>query len=73
MHLQQLWRAARDKVSAERWGDYSFATFDSLYSREFQNARWVTAGNGLVPLLYDAAFSAEASEQAERLKYVAIQ
>ncbi len=70
--LQQLWRAARDEVPAERWGDYSFATFDALDSREFQNAPWVTGGNDLVPLLYDAAFPTEASEKAERLKNVAI-
>ena len=42
------------------------ATFDALDSRQFQSARWVTAGNDLVPLLYDAAFLAEPSEQADQ-------
>lgn len=71
--LQQLWRATQSEIPRERWGCYSFATFDAFDSREFQSACWVTAGNDLVPLLYDAEFPADASEQAERLKNVAIQ
>ena len=60
--LQQLWRVARDEVPPERWGAYSFGTFDLLEPRRFREACWVTAGNELVPLLYDDAFPAAATE-----------
>lgn len=60
--LQELWRTARDEVPPERWGAYSFGTFDLLEPRSFREARWVTAENDLVPLLYDDAFPAAATE-----------
>ncbi len=60
--LQQLWRAARDEVPPERWGAYSFGTSDLLEPGRFREARWVTAGDDLVPLLYDDAFPAAATE-----------
>ncbi len=60
--LQQLWRAARDEVSPERGGAYSFGIFDRLEPRKFREAHWVTAENNLVPLLYDDAFPAAATE-----------
>lgn len=62
--LQQLWRATRDEVPPERWGAYSFATFDLLEPRRFREAHWVTAGNHVVPLLYDDAFPAAATGPA---------
>jgi hypothetical protein len=60
--LQQLWRAARDKVPPERWGAYSFGTFDLLEPSRFREADWVTAEDNLVPLLYDDTFPAAATE-----------
>jgi hypothetical protein len=60
--LQELWRAAREEVAPERWGDYSFGTFDLLAPRWFGEAEWVTANNDLVPLLYDDAPPATAAE-----------
>jgi hypothetical protein len=60
--LQQLWRVARDEVPSERWGAYSFGTSDLLEPGRFREACWVTAENDLVPLLYDDAFPAAATE-----------
>jgi hypothetical protein len=53
--LRQLWGAAREEVPPERRDDYSFATFDLLAPGRFGEARWVTASNKLVPLLYEDA------------------
>jgi hypothetical protein len=60
--LQELWRAAREEVASERWGDYAFGTFDLLEPQWFGEAEWVTASNELVPLLYDDEFPAAAAE-----------
>jgi hypothetical protein len=60
--LDELWRAAREEVPPERWSAYSFGTFDLLEPQSFPEADWVTAGNELVPLLYDDAFPAPADE-----------
>jgi hypothetical protein len=60
--LDELWRAARDEVPPQRWSAYSFGTFDLLEPGRFREARWVTAENDLVPLLYDDAFADAAVE-----------
>src|SRR5262249_14587293 len=62
--LQELWRVTREKVSSDRWGWYSFASFDILESARFGEAVWVTAKNESASLLCDDAYTDPADQSS---------
>jgi hypothetical protein len=62
--LEQLWRVTRENVSSDRWGWYSFATFDILDCRRFGAALWITAKNESASLLHDDAYAGPTGEAA---------
>jgi len=63
--LEQLWRVTREKVSPDRWGWYSFATFDILDPRRFGDRLWITAKNDSESVLDEDAYPGQATAQAD--------